>query len=143
MTSEARPFHHGLTVVGIAVCTVLVIVATPLVRFFMFSLWDLRGSWWFIPEPVDYYILKVPTELTAAIAAGWLALYLTTVWIKRSDPSVVAYVVSTLYLCLFAGLLIWIYSSGSTPNELLLVIAQLVGTIGGLWGGRTTSLEDR
>src|SRR5438270_918029 len=121
---------HLRTVIGVVVCTIGVIIATPIVRFFAIFIWGVQDSW--LPAPVAYYVIRAPTEFMMSVAGGAMAIMGTHSFIRRADPAIMAYAVSTVYLCLFIALLLLIYASGQTPEDLLLNLAQMSGIVVGL-----------
>lgn len=102
----------------------------------------MQDSFWFIPDQLSYYVIQFPTETMMAVGASALPMIITLSVLKRADASIVAYVVSTIYILIFCGFLAMIYSSGSSLNNALVALGQFVGTIAGFWIGREQMLAD-
>lgn len=140
MADATKPvYSHAVTVGAIFACAVIVILATPFVR--LLNSFALDG-WSFLPDGIAYFVVKVPLELMAGAGAGFVGVAASCALLKRADPSVVAYVVSTLYICLF-GVVLWLaYATNTTLGNILLAVAQLVGTVAGLFVGREMALQN-
>jgi hypothetical protein len=130
---SADRVNHWQTVAAIIVCALGVFIARPIIGVLM----DLVGGWdrpWWLPEIVFQYTFRLFFEFFVSTAAGFAGLAGALALLKKANAPIVAYSVSTIYACLFFGLIGLIYWSGQTPNDLLGNSAQLLGTILGLCG---------
>lgn len=117
--SNPQQINHWRTTAGIIVCTLAVLLATPLVRL-PIVLMGWVGSWW--------------PELVSGILAGYLAMEGTLKLVRGANSSVVAYAVTTIYLCLLLGLLAFSFSTGAgSAGAAVILILQIIGQIGGIW----------
>jgi hypothetical protein len=127
---------HLRTIIGVVICSIGVIVATPIVRWLLGGTDDTQETW--LPTALAYYVFTVPGEFIMSLLASLLAFIGTRSLIRRADPAVMMYAVGTVYVCFVAALLMIIYGSGRASTDLLLTFTQLLGTLAGLAAGYTT-----
>jgi hypothetical protein len=143
---DGERVNHLQTIIGIVICAIGVLLATPIVRIIAIVSGIISGfagyaDW--LPENLAYYVIKLPVDLFVSTGTGFLAMVVTGWLTKRADISIVAYVVGTIYLRIFLGLMAVIYSNGQTPNEMLSSTVKLIGIILGLAVGREHVLQER
>jgi hypothetical protein len=141
---DGERVSHLQTIIGIVLCAVCVTLATPIVRIIAIIFGVMSGVGGFadwLPDAVAFYVIKLPTDLGVSVGTGFLAMLITARITRRADATIVAYVVGTIYLAIFVGLMAIIYSHGQMPDDLLSSSAQMMGIILGLAVGREHVLQ--
>jgi hypothetical protein len=146
MMLKGERVNHLQTIIGIVVCAIGVTLATPILRIVVIVFGIISGFAGFadwLPDAVEFYLIVSPIDVIVTAATGFLALIVTRLFIPRANASIVAYVVGTIYLFIFLGLIAIIYSHGQTPDDLLRQSVQLTGIILGLALGRAHVFPSR
>jgi hypothetical protein len=94
----------------------------------------VEDSW--LPYPISYFLFTICFEVVAGGITGWFALALTFKIVRVDHPMLVFYAVATIYIVLSVGMFIAAVAMGHSLPEPLGGLAQLVGTVMGLGGGK-------